>query len=357
MRRTLVIGLSCVAILLMAGCQQQEKFSISGEIPDAKGSMLYLDRMGVSRTETIDSVRLGRTGKFRFSQPREEYPELYRLRVDGKVLVIAIDSTEQVRITSTPDSLPYNARIEGSEKTVQIAELRRSLQEKSITEHKQKAAKIILTDPRSIVAYYALLQHKGGRFVFDLADQADRIYFSAVATAWKVFMPDSERSKKLYGAVDEEIRQERKNAQLQAVQTLIKESDNAFLDINLPDENGTERSLSSLRGKVILLDFSAIGMPQSHAYIFELRELYNRYHNKGFEIYQVSGDADTALWTESAVNLPWVTVHSDKDNRMCYRTYNVQNIPTYFLLNKKGEVTGRNIPFDEVPKRIEECLR
>lgn len=357
MRRTLLIGLSCVAILLAAGCQKQEKFSIGGVISNAKGTMLYLDRMGVSRTETIDSVRLGRTGKFRFSQPREEYPELYRLRAEGRVLVVAIDSTEQVHITSALDSLPYNAKIEGSEKTVQITELRRSLQEEDMAEHKRKAAKVILTDPRSIVAYYALLQHKGGRFVFDLADKADRIYFSAVATAWKVFMPNSERGKKLYGIVDEEIRNERKNAQLRAVQTLIEESDNAFLDINLPDEKGTERSLSSLRGKVILLDFSAIGMPQSQAYIFELRELYNRYHDKGLEIYQVSGDTDTALWIESAVNLPWVTVHCDRDNASCYRTYNVQKIPTYFLLNKKGEVTGRNIPFDELPKRIGECLR
>lgn len=357
MHKTLLTGLSCVAIVLMAGCQKQEKFVIDGTIPDAQGKTVYLDRMGASQTTTIDSVRLGRTGKFRFSQPREEYPDLYRLRADGKVLVIAIDSTEQVHITSTLDSLPYHAKVEGSEKTEQITELRRSLQEESMAEHKRKAATVILTEPRSIVAYYALLQHKGGQFVFNLSDKADRMYFSAVATAWNVFMPNSERGRKLYGTVEEEIQNERKSAQLRAVQTLIKESDNAFLDINLPDEKGIERKLSALRGKVILLDFSAIGMPQSQAYIFELRDLYNRYHTEGLEIYQVSSDTDTVLWAESAMNLPWVTVHSDKDNASCYRTYNVQRIPTHFLLNRKGEVTGRNIPFDQLPKRIEECLR
>lgn len=356
MRKTAIILLPLLAVALLVGCSKKDGFSIYGNISDADGKMLYLDYMGVSETHAIDSVRLSKDGKFRFRQPRNPYPELYRLRIGGNSLIIAIDSTEQVEIVSCADSLPYNAHIQGSESTKQITELRKSLQVNSQEKHKQMAGECILQDPRSIVAYYALLQHKNGQFVFNLADKKDRPFFSAVATVWNAFMPEAERTKKLYGIVDDEIRNERRNEQMQAVQAFIEESDNAFLDITLPDEYGKDRSLSALRGKVILLDFSAVSMPQSNAYIFELRDLYNKYHTQGFDIYQVSADDDTDLWATSALNLPWVTVHSDEDNRQCYLTYNVQTIPTHFLINKRGEVIGRNISFDRLPAHIEECL-
>ncbi len=356
MYRASVIVWPLLAVALLAGCSKKECFSVYGNISGAEGEMLYLDHIGVSETHPIDSVRLRADGKFRFCEPRNPYPELYRLRTDSKGLIVAIDSTEQVEITATVDSLPYDAHIDGSESTRQITELRKSLQADSRDEHKRLAGERILKDPRSIVAYYALLQHKDGQFVFNLADKNDRLYFSAVATAWHAFMPDAERTRKLYSIVDEKIRDERRNEQMQTLQAFIEESDNAFLDITLPDEYGKEQSLSALRGKVILLDFSAVAMPQSNAYIFELRDLYNQYHTQGFEIYQVSADDDTDLWTASARNLPWVTVHSDENSRQCYRTYNVHTIPTLFLINRKGEVVGRNISFDQLPKHIEECL-
>ena len=357
MCRTKTILLYVCIVLAAIGCSPSETFSISGNITNSKGEMLYLEHIGASRTETIDSVRLDKSGRFRFSHPRNAYPELYRLRTKGQSIVIAIDSTEQVSISGSADNLLYDAYIEGSEKTRQITDLRRSLVQNSADEHKATAAKLIPTDPRSIVAYYALLQHKDGQFVFNLSDKADRVYFSAVATAWKAFMPDAERSRKLYSLVDEEIRNEKKSRQQQIMQTFIEESDNAFLDISLADERGNMQSLSALRGKVILLDFSAIEMQKSSAYIFELRELYNKYHTEGFEIYQVFADHNRLQWEESAINLPWVSVWGGDTNAACYRTYNVQSIPTSFLLNKKGEVVGRNIPFDQLPQRIEECLR
>ncbi len=361
MRKNSVILLTCLVLAALVGCSKQERFTIEGNVSEAAGKMLYLDQMGVSKTVAIDSVRLKKDGHFRFKQARSQYPELYRLRLDKQILIVAIDSTEQLHVTAQADSLSFDAVVVGSDKTLQITELRKSLQEattaEALTAHKQKASEVILRDPRSIVAYFALLQHKNGQFVFNLADKQDRVYFAAVATAWHAFMPDSEHAKKIYGIVDETIRNERKFEQAQAMQAFIEESDNAFLDITLPNENGKEQSLSTLRGKVLLVDFSMISMQQGKAYIFELRELYNKYHAQGFDIYQVSVDDDIRLWEESAVNLPWVTVHSDADSRQCLRTYNVQAIPTHFLINKKGEVIGRDIPFDQLPKRIEECLR
>lgn len=344
--------------LLMVACRRGPVFELSGTITGAERETLYVEQLTVRKTLTLDSVVLSKDGSFRFRVDRPVYPDLYRLRIGNRSLVLAVDSTEHIGIDTSSDSLAYTMSITGSEKTLKITQLRRAVLTAEPAVHKQLAKDMILDDPRSIVAYFALFQQRKGAFVFDVYDKRDRMYYSAVATAWHAFMPDSERSKMLYALVMDVIREERRLQNQLAVQAFIEQSDNAFLDITLPDENGLMQSLSDLRGQVILLDFSAFEMEKSTAYIFELRELYNRFHKRGLEIYQVSADNNRLLWEQSAENLPWTTVRSEYAGfASCFQTYNVQSVPTLFLLNRKGEVVGRNISFDKLPAEIEKCLR
>ncbi|MCM1035367.1 MAG: TlpA family protein disulfide reductase [Paludibacter sp.] len=344
-------------LLSLAACERGSHFEVSGTIADGGRDTLYVEQLSLRKTLLLDSVVLPASGKFCFRLPSGAYPELYRLRLRGRQWVFAVDSTETIRLMTSRDSLAY-ADAPGSESTRRITCLRRALVAESPEVHKDLAKKYILENPRSIEAYFALFQQRKGAFVFDVYDKTDRVYYSAVATAWHAFMPDSERSKMLYTLVSEVIREERLQQNRLAMQAFIEQSDNAFLDITLPDENGLMQSLSDMRGQVILLDFSAFEMEQSTAYIFEMRELYNKYHSQGLEIYQVSADNNRLLWEQSVDHLPWTTVRSEYGGyASCFRTYNVQSIPTTFLLNRKGEVVGRNISFDQLPAAIEQCLR
>ena len=121
-----------------------------------------------------------------------------------------------------------------------------------------------------------------------------------------------------------------------------------FLDICLKDEKGADRSLADLRGKVVILDFSAIEMEQSMGYVFELRELYNRYSKSGLEIYSVSLDRNKLLWEDGVANLPWVNVYAGDKAAEVLTRYNVQSLPTLFLLDRKGNVQGRYIGFEQL---------
>ena len=64
--------------------------------------------------------------------------------------------------------------------------------------------------------------------------------------------------------------------------------------------------LKTLKGKVVLLDFSVFQSPAGAPHNMMLRELYNKYAKDGLEIYQVSLDADEHYWKTAAGNLPWV---------------------------------------------------
>ena len=354
MKKNIFMG---ILALLVASCSAPS-FRIEGNIQGAEGKKLYLEQLALNNTLLLDSAVLPADGRFRFKQHAPEFAELYRLRLDKSIFVFAVDSAEHISLAVSADSLSYFAYVEGSEHTNQITALRRSLRFSVAEDHKQLARETILSDPRSIVAYYALFQQKAGQFVFDLYDKADRPYFSAVATAWNAFMPDNPRSKAVYKLTLDAIQQERQEANRQAMRQFITDSENTFLDISLPDENGKLRYLSDLRGRVFVLDFSAIAMEKSAAYIFALRDIYNKYNPKGLEIYSVSADTNRLLWEDSAENLPWITVRGE--NGMyedAFAQYNVQQIPTLYLFNRQGEILGRYTDLEALDKAIEVCLR
>ena len=73
----------------------------------------------------------------------------------------------------------------------------------------------------------------------------------------------------------------------------------------------------------------------------QLRELYNKYHSRGFQIYQVSVDPDNVAWRESARNLPWITVYDPMGvNSKTVGAYNVTGMPTTFII-RNGEIVER----------------
>ncbi len=347
MKKLFYISIACLGLI---ACTSQPTAEIKGTLAEAASEMLYIDHLGVNKTTIVDSLKVNKTGAFDITIPLTEYPDLYRLRFGKQQIVLALDSATQITIT---DSL-----IEGSENTAQIAEIRRSFTEKPLEEHKIYLRDIIIRNPSSLAAYYGLLQQKDGQFIFNPYDKQDRVCYAAVATAWNVYYPHTKRAKSIYNLVNGIIQEERRVLQNEKMQQLIAESESAFLDIILSDEYGINQALSAYRGEVILLDFSAVEMQQGQAYIFELRELYNKYHERGLEIYQVSADTNPIAWEQTAINLPWTTVRSEYGAyATAFQQYNVQTIPTRFLFNKKGEIIARDLSFDELPSAIEACLQ
>jgi len=352
MKKIIVICLTLAAVLTSCG----ERFKVSGTIEGAPQQYVYLEYVGLTEVVTLDSALLKQSGKFSFCSERPEYPDLYRLRVGKKTIILAVDSLDEIGVNANVDNI-LDATFTGSPKSEGIAQLRRSLRDNDLSEHKALARQMILNDPRSVVAYYALFQMKGQSPVFVLGQKEDRTYFQAVATSWNAWMPQNKRTKVLYQQVLDQLNEERRQLNTAMMQALIDEQENSFLDIELPDQNGNNRSLGSLRGKVIVLDFCSMEIENYQDYIFSMRDRYNRYHSKGLEVYQVYPDINKLVWENQVENLPWVSVRTDKGIAdPVYTTYNVQTIPTMFLLDRKGNVVGRFVGFGGLDAAIEKIL-
>ena len=379
MKKTLIV------IFILAGlysCKQNDKFHVTGIVKDAKGEMLYFEHSGLMKTNVLDSVRLSSDGEFSFKSKRPDYPDFYCLRLDNKIITFAVDSCEKITIDSKSKNFANDYNITGSETSLLIQKLRKSVLniqekaneltsklsaaeqnlkiaeiEKDIEIHKEMARKLILQNPRSLAAYFALYQKVNNTYLFSPYIKTDKPYCATVATSFNTFMPDYERSKNIYSLVLDAIKTERTQKNKEAWKEVLANATAGYIDIVLPDKKNVERKLSGLEGKVVLIDFLVYGTKESVDYTFALRDLYNKYHSRGFEIYQISLDQDKSLWQQAVENIPWICVRDENGpNTKFVSTYNVTEIPTSFLMNRKGIIIGRNFGLNELKKEIEKNL-
>lgn len=379
MKKTLIVLLILIGII---SCKQHNKFHVSGSVKDAKGEMLYFEHSGLLKTTILDSIRLKTDGSFSFKSKRPVYPDFYRLRLTDRTITFAVDSCEDITIEAKSVNFASDYSISGSTTSSQIQILRKSVMniqqlanalnsnmeaseqnakiaviEKDIDAHKEMAKKMILQNPRSAAAYFALYQKVNDTYLFSPYIKSDRPFCAAVATSYNTFMPEYERSKNLYSLVMDAIRTVRKAKDKEAWNEVLATQGTGYINIILPDKNNVEHKLSSIIGKVILIDFSAYESKQSVDYTFSLRELYNKYHSRGFEIYQISLDQDKQLWQTATKNIPWICVRDVNGPNTRYAvSYNVSEIPTTFLMDKKGNIISRSLGLDDLRKAIEKNL-
>ena len=369
-------------VVLLISCNQKNKFKVEGVVSNSNEEVIILEQNGLLETTVIDSVKLDSDGSFSFKAPRPEYPDFYRLRIGQKTIDFAVDSCEQIVVKADYKSFSTGYSIEGSQTNTDILKLKSSLSaiqtkvnalspdlsadernarlteiETDIEAHKAMARQLILQNPRSSAAYFAIYQKINNSYLFSPYVKTDKPYCAAVATAYNAFMPDYIRSKNLYALVMDAIKTERKTQNDAAWREIVNNSSTGYIDIALNDRTGVVRKLSELEGKVILIDFSASEMENNVAYTFELRDLHNKFKSRGFEIYQISLDRSKLLWEEASANVPWISVRDENGPASPYvSSYNVQAIPTMFLMNKKGVIVSRVNDFKTLEAEIGKLL-
>ena len=117
-------------------------------------------------------------------------------------------------------------------------------------------------------------------------------------------------------------------------------------EISLPNPQGETKKLSELRGNVVLIDFWAAWCGPCRRENPNVVKVYNKYHDKGFEIFGVSLDRNREDWLKAIEKdgLVWTQV-SDLSyfNSEAARTYNINAIPATVLLDKEGRIIARNL--------------
>ena len=379
-----------VAALAFTSCNNK-KFHINGNITEATDSMLYLENLSLNGPVKIDSVKLGEDGAFTFDENAMDSitPEFYRLRIANQSINLSIDSTETVKVKASYPQMSYKYEVEGSENCSKIKELsiKQMILQNNINAitkspnmgidsvdvivarmldgYKQDIkVNYIFKEPMKASSYYALFQTiqlgNVNSLIFNPRNNKDDVrVFAAVATSWDTYYPGAERGKNLHNIAIEGMKDIRiiENQRAQQQIDASKVSVNGCIDLAMEDSKGQVRRLTDLKGKVVLLDFHLFASSESTKRIMMLRELYNKYHAAGLEIYQVSVDPNEHFWKTSTAALPWICVRDEGGIQgQSLQLYNVQSIPTFFLIDRSNTLKARDAQIKDLDEAIKNLL-
>lgn len=368
----------------LASCDNK-KFRVDGTITDAKDSVLYFENMSLDGPVAIDSVKLGDDGAFSFSEKSPEAPEFYRLRIAGQIINLSVDSTETITVKAAYPTMATGYTVEGSPECATIKELAlkqidllgrvlavernntlgfdqtRDSVARMIEAYKHEIKlNYIFKAPMRPSSYFALFQTLGSRLIFDPRESEDDIKaFAAVATSWDTYHPNSIRGKNLHNIAIQGMRNVRIVRNQRAAQAIDASKVNTtnIIDIALLDNKGQARRLTDLKGKVVMLDFHVFGADGSTKRIMQMRDIYNKYHGRGLEIYQISLDPDEHFWKTQTAALPWISVRDPQgiqSNNLVL--YNVRSIPTFFLIDKINTLRKRDAQVKDLDAEIQALL-
>ena len=378
------LGLAVLALLLIGGCKKNNQFVVHGKITHAENKTIYLEELLLNSTKPVDSVKIGKNGEYKL-KGFVAIPSFYLLKLsETKFITLLIDSAEVVTVNADFTNFADDYFIEGShgsalvkELTAKLAntrykldslnslnnlymnnqnysQLKESLEteyQKVIDNQIEYSKQFVADNPFSMASVLAIFQ-KFDDYNYIVNDlQTMRIAASALNSIY----PQSEHVKVLYAHTLEYMKRQ-SNAN---VQQLIREYGENSPEITLPDVKGNMVSLSSLRGKVVLLQFWAAVDQGSRIMNPVLVEIYKKYKNRGFEIYQVSIDNNRIEWVDAIDRdgLSWINVGDMEGSILAVRHYNVPEIPYNYLLDTDGRVLTQNLNGPALDRALSNIFR
>lgn len=348
MRHSAIAALA--AVLALASCSKAPSWEVSGTLgPDASGKTLYLQSASNGRWTSIDSVKVGEDLAFSFKEARPAYPDIYRLWLDGTTLYFPIDSIDTVTVDAVSGLGSDKTRISGSHSADMMQRINDVLAHTPVPaegsefseETKREICSIMMENLGSIASFYAVNKTVDDVALFNPAINFDKRIIGGVATQFMAQRPDDPKSRLLNSTALNNLRLYKSEGSPVAS---IEATEIPFFELNLRDVKGEKKSLTGTweGNNVIVLNFTALTMPQAPALNVALNDLYEKYHGRGLEIYQVGCDDDEFAWEASAKNLPWITVYNSPVNDAAnLLKYNVAVLPTTFVISGDGSKMER----------------
>ena len=337
-----------MAVLAMLTACDGNKFHIDGTIEGASDSTLVLEQSSNGEWLVIDSIKVGNNGKFSVSATAPEVPSIYQLRLGNQSICFPIDSLDHLTISAKLPNMGIDYTLSGSEHAEQVMKIDKEAMQfaggkgtaAELEAWKNKLSQQIAADPSGIVAYYAINKYIDGKPLYDPMNDNDLRIIGAVANSFNSFRPDDPRTNYLVNLL---LDGQRRRRAMSAANDTVYADVASLIEIKLQDSNGKEQVLSKVasENRIVLLDFTAYTTEISPQMNKLLNDIYQQYHSRGLQIFQVSVDDDNVAWRKASQNLPWITVFDPNSiNSQIIGAYNVNGIPTTFII-KGGEIVER----------------
>jgi hypothetical protein len=376
-------------LLVLISCSNNKKVRISGSFDGSPaGEYVMLEEIRVGSSGIVDSFKIGSKGNFKFTVRIDE-PQFYQLRFNNGIkLNLLAEPGDKIALSGSFENLPFEYSLNGSKGSQYMQELDQTLiktkirldsiykayttlmagaemdEKKVILENlyasaikaqKRSTIGFIITHYNSMASVMALYQkYNDSTWVLDSPREIQ--YFKIVSDSLGKIYPNSNHVK----ALRADLNQQLANHRAMVLQSLALKTPVGFPEIDLPDQNGDTLRLSSLKGKVIILNFWVSSSPDCLMQNRGLMQLYSNYGKKGLVIYSVSLDTDRMAWLSSIKEngYPWLNVCEGRYSDSRYAAlYNIQKLPSFYIIDKKGDIAGHDLNDEALDRKIAELLR
>jgi peroxiredoxin len=377
-----------LSVIFITGCRKNS-VTVTGSITGmGAGKYLLLREVKPGVLEPVDSVIPGQDGNFTF-RTETEWPSFYMLSAGtDDFLTILASPGEKIKVTAARNSLSSPFSVTGSKGTGVMNDFRKEQQVvikelESLTKvyndsilskklplimdsldrraadivagFREKAVTMLDDNGSSMVSIYLLNQQiVPGLQLFDPAKDP-QIYYKVDSLLYEQY-PESDLVLDLHNFVSGL----RKSVSINSIAGGTIREGELLPDITLPDPEGDTISLSSKRGRIVLVDFWAAWCPPCREENPNLVKLYDMYHYRGFDIFQVSLDQRKEDWTGAIRNDRlgrWTHVSDLKyrDSEVVKR-FGLTEIPANFLIDREGRVIASNLRGPMLQKKLEELF-
>ena len=365
---------------MAVSCAKTPTAMLSGTAEGLTDTCLVLQRLDLNSLVPVDTLKVSSEGAFstRVTLPGDTPTFYYLFDGDRQVAALVLLPGDKVTLRANA----YDYEVEGSEESSLLKqvdeafyaakvdlehdsdlleaaptpEIYRQIAEnmsRRYIDYKRSAVAQIMNNPKSITSAIIPFQRFGEQLpVFN--EHTDVILFKQLYDSLQTVYPKS----RYVVALGDEI--SRRESAFDLNQKIDRMKSIGYPELNMPDIAGKDRILSDLEGNVIILFFWSAANADQKMYNQHLKDLYAKYHSSGLEIYQVSLDADKALWasTVKAQELPWINVNDGMGAASQARiSYNVNSLPTLFVINRDGDIEARDVFGEkELEDLVKKCL-
>ena len=372
--------------LVLVSCGPEKSVQIKGSLSGANTEKIILNELGKENASRSDTVQLDEKGNFSFKHKISQ-PTFYSLTVNSKAITLLAHPGEKIVISGDAHHLPSTYSVDGSDDSQNIRRLSHRLErivfigdslDKTLEQFEGNRnfvniqrqlewnykheldslraynIRFINKNPQSLVVIYALYQQLSKDIPVFYEEEDIKYFRKADSTFYKRY-PKVPFVNTLHANVL------RKNDQYNArrLNRMLSLLGQNAPEIALQSSDGKMMTLSDYKGKYVLVDFWASWSASCRTENVKLLNIYNKYHDQGFEVFQISLDQSKSSW-ERAIKedgLPWINVNDFKvwDSEVV-KLYGVETIPASFLVDQDGSIITKNLKGDALDKRLSDIF-
>jgi len=373
----------------LPGCKNRT-VEITGILENARpGEYLFIQELKSNKLVNVDSAIVPIDGSFEFTL-KIDFPSFYLLKINqNNFLTMLLEPGEKIKMTSHFDSLNYPSVVMGSKGTKLLADYNKTVL-KTINKVKvlseihdrnlgrsdfaflvdslDNAGDAYLAEMNTFTKNYidnnlpslttlVVLYSQLAPGVYVMNPEKDLGYFEKVDSVLYNKYPAYDPVITLHNQVKDMIAY----FDSQKMASAESEQKREAPEIALPGPEGDTIRLSSTRGSYVLLDFWASWCQPCRAENPNLVRAYTLYHNRGFQIYQVSLDKTREAWVKGIEDDKlgkWIHVSDLKYwSSSVVPLYGIESIPANYLLDSEGRIIASNLRGDALQRKLEELFK